>query len=83
MAPFTPYQNTPDPKEYGKPKEIDVGRNVSVAGTALGAAGSLLDAGIKVTDNLIKESADRQLFEEINLKKQQNIAENASILHCR
>jgi hypothetical protein len=81
MAPFTPYQNTPDPKEYGKPKEIDVGRNVSVAGTALGAAGSLLDAGIKVTDNLIKESADRQLFEEINLKKQQNIAENASILN--
>lgn len=81
MVQFAPYKTTPDIKQYGKPDPIDVGRATSSTATAISGAANVLDAGIKATDQIIKESADRQLFEEINLKRQQNTAANASLLN--
>jgi hypothetical protein len=81
MAIFTPYQNTPEAKEYRKPDPIEVGRDTSMVGAGLQAGAQVLDASLKVTDQINKDRIDQRLFEDINLKRQEDTIAQASLLN--
>lgn len=81
MVQFTPYQNTPEAKVYKDPNPIEVGRDQSIVGSALQGGAQVLDASLKVTDQINKDRIDQKLFEDINLKRQEDTIAQASLLN--
>lgn len=81
MVQFTPYQNTPDQKAYGKPDPIETGRDTSVIGATIQGGAQVLDASLKAVDTINKDRIDQKLFEDINVKRQENTIAQASLLN--
>src|SRR5688572_24372558 len=70
MAVFNPaIPDQPDPNYLGLSKPISNVEGSKVAEIGLKGASNLLDQGVKVTDQIIKDSIDKKIYSEVDAER--------------